>query len=257
MLRPEHADDYEYTAARTDAPKPPPLRRMFKDALLGDITTFVRERVRQELEEFISEKIVQDARPKFVSADMAARRLGIACSDVERLIRTGELPRIDVPGVRKREYYTSYEAIEVFAATILVTGKPTIMMIEKRRASLLAEVQAMENRLKIAQSYRGTRAITVEKKIRIFERDERTCRYCGHHPSARGRNRLELDHVIPWSRGGTNDEDNLVTACHDCNMTKRDLLLDECGMQLLPTPRERRLQEQAAHVGESWLMVGG
>ena len=50
----------------------------------------------------------------------------------------------------------------------------------------------------------------------VFLRDDYTCHYCG----ARG-GRLECDHVIPVSRGGSNDLSNLVTACKPCNQSKR------------------------------------
>ena len=57
---------------------------------------------------------------------------------------------------------------------------------------------------------------------RIFARDDYTCRYCG----ARG-GRLECDHVHPVSRGGSHEDDNLVTACFSCNRSKRDKLVSE------------------------------
>lgn len=57
---------------------------------------------------------------------------------------------------------------------------------------------------------------------RIFERDDYTCKYCGE----RGK-KLECDHVIPVSRGGSHDDDNLVTACFSCNRSKRDKLVNE------------------------------
>lgn len=56
---------------------------------------------------------------------------------------------------------------------------------------------------------------------RIFERDQFTCQYCG----AKGR--LECDHVIPVSRGGSHDDANLVTACKKCNQSKKAKLLSE------------------------------
>lgn len=59
-------------------------------------------------------------------------------------------------------------------------------------------------------------------RSRIFERDDYTCQYCG----VRGV-KLECDHVVPVSRGGSNDDDNLKTACRDCNRSKRDKLIDE------------------------------
>lgn len=57
---------------------------------------------------------------------------------------------------------------------------------------------------------------------RIFARDDFTCGYCG----TRG-GRLECDHVIPISRGGSNDPNNLVTACFRCNRSKRARLIEE------------------------------
>lgn len=56
----------------------------------------------------------------------------------------------------------------------------------------------------------------------VFERDDFTCTYCG----ARG-GRLECDHIIPVARGGSDDMDNLTTACRSCNQSKRDKLLSE------------------------------
>lgn len=62
------------------------------------------------------------------------------------------------------------------------------------------------------------------KKTRklIFERDAFTCQYCGAKDS-----KLECDHVLPVSKGGSDDFSNLVTACSRCNRSKRDKLLDE------------------------------
>lgn len=64
----------------------------------------------------------------------------------------------------------------------------------------------------------------VWKKIRItiFQRDNYTCKYCGERVK-----KLECDHVVPVSRGGTHEDSNLVTACFKCNRSKRDKLLEE------------------------------
>lgn len=57
---------------------------------------------------------------------------------------------------------------------------------------------------------------------RIFTRDGFTCSYCGAHGV-----KLECDHIVPVSRGGTSDEDNLTTACFRCNRSKRSKMLNE------------------------------
>ena len=57
---------------------------------------------------------------------------------------------------------------------------------------------------------------------RIFARDDYTCQYCG----VRG-TKLECDHKHPVARGGSHDDENLVTACRTCNHSKRDKLITE------------------------------
>jgi hypothetical protein len=51
----------------------------------------------------------------------------------------------------------------------------------------------------------------------ILDRDNFTCQYCGRKPPEV---RLEVDHIMPESRGGANDSTNLITACFDCNRGK-------------------------------------
>lgn len=62
-------------------------------------------------------------------------------------------------------------------------------------------------------------------RARIFERDNYTCQYCGDRGG-----KLECDHVMPLSRGGSDEDDNLVTACRPCNRSKRDKTLEEWGV---------------------------
>jgi len=61
--------------------------------------------------------------------------------------------------------------------------------------------------------------IAIGKKTRfeVFKRDSFTCCYCGAKtPNVV----LEIDHIIPVSKGGSNSLDNLVTSCFDCNRGK-------------------------------------
>lgn len=56
-------------------------------------------------------------------------------------------------------------------------------------------------------------------RFSILRRDGFTCRYCARRPPAVI---LEVDHVVPRSAGGSDSEDNLVSACWQCNRGKRD-----------------------------------
>jgi len=67
--------------------------------------------------------------------------------------------------------------------------------------------------------------MTVSLKLRfeVFKRDDFTCQYCGRKtPEVI----LELEHIIPLSKGGTDELDNLTTSCFECNRGKGVSLLD-------------------------------
>lgn len=48
----------------------------------------------------------------------------------------------------------------------------------------------------------------------VFERDEYRCVKCGGHLN------LSIDHIHPFSKGGSDDESNLQTLCRSCNSSK-------------------------------------
>ena len=75
----------------------------------------------------------------------------------------------------------------------------------------------------------------------IFERDKNTCQYCGE---VFERKDLNLDHVIPRSKGGPHTWENVVAACRRCNTRKEDRLPHEAGMVLRSTPTAPRHRVQ-------------
>jgi hypothetical protein len=62
--------------------------------------------------------------------------------------------------------------------------------------------------------------IPAQLRFRVLSRDHFRCQYCGRS-QAEGAV-LHLDHVVPFSKGGPTTEDNLITACMDCNLGKTD-----------------------------------
>ena len=73
----------------------------------------------------------------------------------------------------------------------------------------------------------------------LFARDGYRCQYC-HRPQGELRHRecLTRDHLIPLSRGGTNEWTNVVTACSPCNTRKANHLPEEIGMHPITNPVE-------------------
>lgn len=60
----------------------------------------------------------------------------------------------------------------------------------------------------------------------VFSRDGHGCVYCGSVKRP-----FHLDHVIPLSRGGSSDPNNLVTSCAACNIAKGAKTPDEWRRQ--------------------------
>jgi hypothetical protein len=131
------------------------------------------------------------------------------------------------------------------------------------------------------------REVTVRKEAServiasIYKRDRFRCRYCGcrviatqvmrlisyffpegfpYHPSwkagethpAIAARSATLDHVVPWTAGGTNDPNNLVCACWICNQIKGDLLLGQLGWELLPISSDSKWDGLTRYYRQLW-----
>ena len=66
--------------------------------------------------------------------------------------------------------------------------------------------------------------MTPALKKAILERDNYTCQNCGNSIYKEPNLLLEIDHIIPVSKGGETEPDNLQTLCWRCNRSKSDSL---------------------------------
>lgn len=65
------------------------------------------------------------------------------------------------------------------------------------------------------------RKVSTRTRFAVFARDNHTCQYCGAKaPDVT----LHVDHIHPVSKGGSNQSDNLITACAKCNLGKADIV---------------------------------
>ena len=61
-------------------------------------------------------------------------------------------------------------------------------------------------------------------RFEVFKRDRFTCQYCGKKsPDVT----LQIDHITPVSKGGSDEIVNLITSCPECNLGKTNVLLDD------------------------------
>lgn len=88
-------------------------------------------------------------------------------------------------------------------------------------------------------------------RVNLYKRDHMTCQYCG------SKKNLTIDHVVPKSKGGKTNWNNLVTACHRCNTLKGNKTLEQVGLKLTRQPFKPSLDyflaAYAERHAEEWL----
>jgi 5-methylcytosine-specific restriction endonuclease McrA len=65
-----------------------------------------------------------------------------------------------------------------------------------------------------------TLRITIPQSVKnyVFQRDNYQCQSCG---KTNQETQLNIDHIIPLAKGGSNDISNLQTLCQQCNQKKQ------------------------------------
>ena len=85
-------------------------------------------------------------------------------------------------------------------------------------------------------------SISKKKRFEIFKRDLFSCQYCGSKPP---NVLLEVDHILPVSKGGKNHDANLITSCFDCNRGKGAGLISKieiCSVLNIEAIKEKEKQ---------------
>jgi len=67
-----------------------------------------------------------------------------------------------------------------------------------------------------------SRYISNSNRVTVLKRDKFRCVYCGRNSK---QIELEIDHIVPFSKAGSNEISNLQTLCIDCNRGKGSRLL--------------------------------
>lgn len=92
------------------------------------------------------------------------------------------------------------------------------------------------------------RQFTVQERNDIYAKTQGRCYYCGEFVRF---DEYTIDHIIPISRGGTNDMENLTCACKPCNLFKKSYTGDEffeatfkIAENMLKKPEYAKLKEK-------------
>lgn len=72
--------------------------------------------------------------------------------------------------------------------------------------------------------HKTKRDINLRLRFKVMQRDNFKCCMCGASPAKDPSVELQIDHIIPWAKGGETTLENLQTLCTKCNLGKSDLL---------------------------------
>ena len=111
--------------------------------------------------------------------------------------------------------YTSGGGMAQRSFTVPMTEETIVELIKMLESKLTASAFAKEQRA------------LMTKKLREFikTRDNYTCCTCGNSTHVEPNLLLEIDHIIPVSKGGQTEEMNLQTLCWKCNRAKSNKIL--------------------------------
>lgn len=175
--------------------------------LIGELATLkeakqIIDNYKKEYQQYIKNV------PNYVMADDEAgfySRLGFANIDESALTVEYEFSYTSGGGMAKRTF--------------------KVPMTEETIVEL---IKALEDKLTLTAFTKEQRMLMTNKlREYIKKRDNYTCCNCGNSVHAEPNLLLEIDHIIPVSKGGCTVENNLQTLCWKCNRTKSNKMLME------------------------------
>ncbi|HDG96637.1 MAG TPA: HNH endonuclease [Desulfobacterales bacterium] len=131
----------------------------------------------------------------------------------------------------------TYEPLRIInwkkAITLLLLGKVEVLEEYSREIRSVSFTIRLPSVVRLLRMVKRPKSPVKFSRQNIYARDKYRCQYCGQKfPSEE----LTYDHVIPRSRGGKTEWENIVTCCVDCNRRKGGKTPAEAGMRLIRKP---------------------
>jgi 5-methylcytosine-specific restriction endonuclease McrA len=141
---------------------------------------------------------------------------------------------------------STYEPIQVLnirkAIKLLISRKACL---EKKRDTDISSVNfsiSYPSVIKLNKYIKYKRRPVIYSRKNILIRDNYTCQYCGNSSKKDTKVKMTIDHIVPISKGGTNNWLNAVACCIKCNLNKSNKSLKEFekefGLNLIKQPHE-------------------
>ena len=156
--------------------------------------------------------------------------LGILDHIIESFISNKNIDDFDYDELRQRLVDCGFESVEIEKMEIWElesTIKKKEVRIKEVDNLALGTLNNLETSLihKIYEEiianptsyHKESRSITSQRKKAVKMRDDLTCQICNEEFEE---DELEVDHILPYSAGGSNEEYNLMVLCEECNGNK-------------------------------------
>ncbi len=114
------------------------------------------------------------------------------------------------------------------AVVLVLDGKAEIIENGRGELHAIATSVPIPSVVRLTQFVKRPRLQKRLTRFEVFNRDKYTCQYCGRETKD-----ITLDHILPNSRGGAHEWDNVVGCCFACNLRKAGHTPAEAGMRLL------------------------
>lgn len=118
--------------------------------------------------------------------------------------------------------------VPVYTFQYISAGGNSSMRVDIKMNTRTLEgfVEYLGGLVKFRKSVKGQRALMTSKlREYIKQRDDYSCQACGLSTADEKNLLLEIDHIVPLSKGGITSEDNLQTLCWKCNRSKGSKLI--------------------------------
>jgi len=113
------------------------------------------------------------------------------------------------------------------------------------------DMQKMQNAEITGIEYQQGELQGYEVKEYLLEKFNRKCAYCGKTDIP-----LEIEHIIPKARGGSNRVSNLTISCRPCNIKKGSQTAEEFGHPEVQAQALKPLKDAAAVNATRWKLYG-
>ena len=132
------------------------------------------------------------------------------------------------------------------AATIWSVLTLAVLSVADFTITLLLRTRRNELRVKPTERINWPKGL----KNELMRRQNRICTYCGFRRIATS---MDIDHMMPVSRGGSNDKSNLQVICRKCNLRKGQMTDSEFRQRYAAlgvpstamTPPTQRISQEA------------